>query len=109
MSSQNAFTPQGNTVTFTANVSAPTAVQALGLGLGPTQYIVQNTGTATVFLGYGSSTTLAAANAATVTTTGPSIPLLANTVQVFTLPPNQYFTGVASSAAVVYITPGEGA
>lgn len=108
MSTSNPFTPYGNTVTFTANVTAPTAVQAAASGLGPNQYLIQNSGNVTVFLGVGGSASAAANNAATVTTTGPSIPLLQSTVQVLTLPPNSYFTGVASGAAAVYITPGEG-
>lgn len=108
MSSANAFTPTGNTVTFTAAATAPAGVQASGNTLGPTQYLIQNAGLATVFLGYGSTNALAYANAVTITSTGNAIPILGSTVQVFTLMPNLFFTGVATSSSAVYITPGEG-
>lgn len=108
MSSSNPFTPVGNTVTFTAAATAPAGIQCVGNTLGPTQYLIQNAGLSTVFLGYGASNASAYASAATVTSTGNSVPLLASTVQVLTLPPNQFFTGVSSSSAAVYITPGEG-
>lgn len=108
MSSSNAFTPTGNTVTFTAAGTAPTPIQASGNTLGPTQYLVQNAGFVTVFLGYGANSSVATSNAATITTTGNSVPLVAGSVQVLTLQPNLFFTGVASSNTSVYITPGEG-
>lgn len=109
MSSANAFTPTGNTVAFTASTTAPASVQAVGNTLGPTQYLISNSGLATVFLGYGPSNAAAYANAVTITSTGNGIAILSGTVQVFTLQPNLFFTGVASSGSVVYITPGEGA
>lgn len=108
MSSSNAFTPTGNTVVFTAAATAPAGVQCVGNTLGPTQYLIQNAGSATVFLGYGLTNAAAYAGAVTVTSTGNAIPLLASTVQVLTLQPNMFFTGVASSSSAVYITPGEG-
>ena len=40
----NAFTKTGNTITFTANVAAPTPVQCLSTTLGGNQYRVINTG-----------------------------------------------------------------
>ncbi len=51
----NAFTKMGNTVTFTANTTAPSPVQAASTSLGGNQYRIINNGTVTVFLGYGSS------------------------------------------------------
>ena len=50
-----AFTPMGNTATFTANVSGsvPTPVQAVSTTLGGNQYRILNAGTNTVFLGIG--------------------------------------------------------
>ena len=103
------FTPSGNTVTFTAAVTAPTPVQAVSTTLGGNQYRILNAGSVVAFLGIG--TTAAAANtaAAVVTSSGTAIPLLAGTDEVITFAPNAYFTAVtASSSAVIYITPGDG-
>ena len=106
----NAFTPSGNTVTFTANVAAPTPVQCVSSTLGGNQYRIINAGTATVFLGYGSTSDSATDKAAIVTTTGNSIPLLAGTDEILSFVPNAYFTGITSSGtAVIYVTPGDGA
>ena len=105
----NAFNPQGNTVTFTANVAAPTAVQALSSGPQVNGYRILNTSTVTVFLGVGSTASGASNNAGTISTTGASVPLLPGTDEVLIFPPNSYFTGVTSSGtATIYITPGEG-
>lgn len=104
-----AFTPSGNTVTFTANVAAPTPVQCLSSTLGGNQYRVINSGSVTVFLGYGDTSGNATNRAAIVTTTGNSIPLLAGTDEILSFIPNAYFTGITSSGtAAVYITPGDG-
>ena len=104
-----AFTKLGNTVAFTANTAAPTPVQAVSTTLGGNQYRIINAGTVTVFLGYGSSASDASNNAAVVTTTGPSLPLLPGTDEILTFVPNAYFTGITSSgSAQVYISPGDG-
>lgn len=104
-----AFSKTGNTVTFTAAATAPTAVQAESTTLGGNQYRIINAGTVTVFLGYGTTATDAANNAVVVTGTGPAFPLLAGTDEILTFQPNAYFTGATSSGtAVVYITPGDG-
>jgi len=101
-----AFATMGNTVTFTAATTAPTAVQALSKTLGGNQYRIINNGTVTVFLGYATSASDAANNAANVAT---SLPLLPSTDEILTFVPNAYFTGQTSSGtAVVYITPGDG-
>jgi hypothetical protein len=76
--------------------------------LGGNQYRILNAGLVTVFLGVGSTSAFATDNAATVTSSGGSIPLLAGTDEIITFQPNAYFTGVSSSSAVVYITPGDG-
>lgn len=103
-----AFTPMGNTVTFTAAVSAPTAVQAASTTIGGTQYRVHNTGNVVVYMGFG-NTAAAAATMANVTVTGSTLSLMPNSVEVFTFNANQYFTGAtASGTAVVNITPGDG-
>ena len=109
MSVNAAFTKSGNTIAFIANTVAPTAVQAVSTTLGGNQYRIINSGSVTVFLGYGTSASDAGNNAAVVTTTGTSFPLLAGTDEILTFVPNAYFTGVTSSGnATVYITPGDG-
>lgn len=104
-----AFTKLGNTVAFVANTAAPTPVQAVSTTLGGNQYRIINAGSVTVFLGYGSTAAEANTNAAVVTTTGASLPLLAGTDEILTFVPNAYFTGVTSNGtAQVYITAGDG-
>lgn len=105
----SAFTKLGNTVAFTANVAAPTPVQAIAVGIGTTQYEVQNPGNVTVFLGYGISSGDASNNAVVVTTTSFGYPILPGTDKIITAPPNAYFTGItASGTATIFVTPGEG-
>ena len=109
--STNAFTPLGNTIAFIANVSGsvPNPVQAVSSTLGGNQYRIINSGTVTVFLGIGNTSSNASNNAIVVTTTGPSYPLLPGTDEILTFGPNWYFTGItASGTATVYITPGDG-
>lgn len=111
MSVSAAFTPTGNTVTFTAASSAPTPVQVpTSGGLGSNQYRILNTSNTTVaFLGVGNTSANATTNAVVVSTTGASIPLMPGTDEILTFPPNAYFTGItASGTAVIYITPGDG-
>jgi hypothetical protein len=104
-----AFTRTGNTVTFLAATTAPTAVQAVSTTLGGNQYRIINAGSVTVFLGYGSDGASANSNAAVITTTGTSIPLLPGTDEILSFVPNAYFTGItASSNATIYVTPGDG-
>ena len=104
-----AFTKTGNTVTFTASTSAPTAVQALSTTLGGNQYRIINAGTVTVFLGYGTSASDASNNATVITSSGLSFPLLAGTDEILTFQPNAFCTGITSSGnAAVYVTPGDG-
>ncbi len=50
-----AFATMGNTVTFTAASTAPSAVQAESKTLGGNQYRIINNGTVTVFLGYATT------------------------------------------------------
>ena len=105
----NAFTKTGNTVTFVANTSAPTPVQCLSTTLGGNQYRVINTGTITVFLGYGTTSAEATNNAVVVTNSQTSFPLLPSTDEILTFVPNAYFTGAtANGTAQIYITPGDG-
>ena len=104
-----AFTQLGNTVVFTASTSAPTPVQAVSKTLGGNQYRIINSGTVTVFLGYGATSSDASNNSAVVSTTGASMPILAGTDEILSFVPNAYFTGTTSSGtAAIYITPGDG-
>jgi hypothetical protein len=104
----NAFSKTGNTITFTANVTAPTPVQALSTTLGGNQYRIINSGTSIVFLGYGIDAASATANAVIVTSSQGSFPLLPGTDEILTFMPNAYFTGVSTGSSVIYITPGDG-
>lgn len=94
---------------FAADTVAPTPVQCLSSTLGGNQYRVINSGTVTVFLGYGNTAANATATAVVVSTTAPSFPLLPGTDEILTFVPNAYFTGITTSGnATVYITPGDG-
>ena len=104
----NAFTKTGNTVTFTAATSAPTAVQCTSTTLGGNQYRIINSGSVTVFLGYGIDAANATASAVQVTSSQSSFPLLGGTDEILTFVPNAYFTGTSTANAVIYITPGDG-
>jgi len=107
--STNAFTRTGNTVVFLAAVTAPTPVQCVSTTLGGNQYRIINSGTVTVFLGYGTASSDATNNSPVISSTGPAYPLLAGTDEILTFVPNAYFTGTtASGTASVYITPGDG-
>ena len=105
----NAFQKTGNTVVFLADTTAPTPVQALSTTLGGNQYRVINSGTVTVFMGYGANAAAASAAATVVTTSGEAIPILPGTDEILTFVPNAYFTGITiSGTANVYVTCGDG-
>ena len=107
--SLNAFTKMGNTVAFLAATTAPTPVQAVSTTLGGNQYRIINSGSVTVFLGYGTTASDASNNAVAVTTTGASFPLLPGTDEILTFVPNAYFTAITSTGtANIYVTPGDG-
>ena len=109
MGTAAAFTPTGNTVSFTANVAAPTPVQVVSTTLGGNQYRILNSGTVTVFLGFGRTSSDAANNATVVNTSNVAIPLLAGTDEILTFTPNVYVTGITSGGtATIYVTPGDG-
>ena len=104
----NAFTKTGNTITFTAAVTAPTPVQVTNTTVGGNQYRIINAGTTLVFLGYGVDASNATTNSANVTTTGNAFPLLAGTDEILTFVPNAFFTATSTANATIYITPGDG-
>ena len=109
-SSQIPFAPLGDTATFTAATTPPTAVQApvkvTETSVG--QFRIVNAGTVTVFLGTGATAAEAQANADSGTP-AKSIPLVAGAVEILRFPPASFFSGdTASDTAVIYITPGQG-
>ena len=112
--SQIAFNPQGMTVVVAATAVAPLGVQApvdQRFSAQETgQVRVVNAGTATVHLGVGPTAAAAKANAVAATAGNPAagIPLVAGAVEVLRFPIGSYFSGVASGATTVYLTPGEG-
>lgn len=113
MTETTSFIQNGATRAITAAVTPPTAVQILANftagSRSRNQFRVANAGNFTAFLGAGPTADIAATNAAVVSTTGNAIPLVAGAVEIFSFPPDWYFTlSTASDTSVVYITPGEG-
>lgn len=103
-----AFTPMGNTVTFTAAVTPPTPVRALATTIAGTQYRIHNQGNVVVYMGFGDNAA-AATTMANISVVGSTISLMPNSVEVFTFNANQYFTGAtASGTSVVTVIPGDG-
>jgi hypothetical protein len=112
--SQIAFTPLGNTIVVAAAASAPTGIQApVYAKFDPQnagQYRFINVGSTAVFLGTGPSAAEAAANAVAPVAGTPSeaIVLVPGAVEILRFNKDTYFSGLSSSAATVYITPGQG-
>lgn len=112
--SQIAFNPQGKTVVVAAAGTAPTGVQApVYEKFDPQaagQYRFVNAGTNTVFLGTGPTPALAQAAAVAPVAGTPSdaIVLLPGAVEIIRFNKDTFFSGLASGATTVYITPGQG-
>jgi hypothetical protein len=112
--SQIAFNPQGKTVVVAAAAVAPAGVQApvdQRFSAQETgQVRIVNASANTVHLGYGSTAAEAQANAvaAVAGNPAPSIPLVAGAVEILRFSAGLYFSGAASGASTVYMTPGEG-
>ncbi len=112
--SQIAFAPLGETIVVPAAATAPAGVQALvnarleGQAAG--QYRIVNTSVNTVFLGVGTTAASATANAVEPISGNPSpaIVLLAGAIEILRFTNTAYFSGLASGASTVYITPGQG-
>lgn len=101
MSDTVPFQPQGSTVNISAsNVSSNVALT--GAGNGGTVRVF-NAGTATIFLAFGTSSSVAA-------TTTAGIPIPSGMREVYTLPPTITHAAAitASSTATVYFTTGQG-
>ena len=110
--SQIAFNPQGETVVIPVDTVAPAGIQALVTQVQGQagQYRIVNAGTNTVFLGVGATAVAAQANAVAPVAGNPSsaIPLVPGAVEVIRFGEEVYFSGLASAATTVYITPGQG-
>lgn len=110
--SQIAFNPQGNTVVVAAAAVAPLGVQA-PVANGQTaagQFRIVNAGTNLVHLGVGPTAAAAQANAVAATAGNPAagIPLVPGAVEILRFGAEAFFSGLASAANTVYVTPGEG-
>jgi len=112
--SQIAFNPQGKTIVVPAAATAPAGVQApVFAKFDPQaagQYRIINAGTVTVFLGAGVSAADATAKAVAPVAGTPSsaIVLLPGAVEILRFNNDTWFSGLASDATTVYITPGQG-
>ena len=112
--SQIAFTPLGETVALAAAAVAPAGIQApVFAKFDPQnagQYRFVNAGLVTVFLGTGPTAALAQAAAVAPVAGTPSdaIVLVPGAVEILRFNIDTYFSGLASSATTVYITPGQG-
>jgi hypothetical protein len=112
--SQIAFNPLGKTVVVPAAGTASAAVQAPVLPKynpqNTGQYRFINNGITTVFLGTGPTAALAQAAAVAPIAGTPSdaIVLVPGAVEILRFNIDTYFSGLSSSAATVYITPGQG-
>ena len=108
-----AFSTTGKTVKITAATVAPSAVQVPSTTLGGNQYRVINDGAVTAFLSYAADAATADSNCVIPSGSGANsknvLPLLAGTDEILSFVPNAYFTAItSSSAAALYITPGDG-
>ena len=112
--SQIAFTPLGKTVVVAAAGTAPTGVQApVAEKFNPQnagQYRFVNAGSNTVFLGTGPTAALAQSAAVAPTAGSPTaaIVLLPGAIEILRFNIDTFFSGLASGATTVYVTPGQG-
>ena len=74
------------------------------------QVRIVNAGANIAHVGVGASASEAAANAVAATAGSPAsgIPILPGTEKIVRVPLGSYFSGVATIATTLYITPGEG-
>jgi hypothetical protein len=112
--SQIAFSPLGETIVVAAAGTAPAGIQAPVLTKFDPQNVGQyrfvNAGTNTVFIGTGPTAALAQAAAVAPVAGTPSdaIVLLPGAVEILRFNKDTFFSGLASGATTVYITPGQG-
>ncbi len=106
-----AWTPQGPLLSFTADTTAPTAVQTVSVSQVQSQQVKFDNTDATddVTIGWGNSSAEAIANAAAAADCNKCFYLMRSTVQVMTLPAGSYVTGkTASGTSVVKVQSGIG-
>jgi hypothetical protein len=105
-----AFQPKGALLSFTADATAPTSVQALSLASEQAQQFMLTNISASVdvVVGWGSSDVAAKLNAAAGTTVQKCYYLMHGTQVVITAGANSYFTGIGASSAVVKVQAGIG-
>jgi hypothetical protein len=112
--SQIAFNPIGKTVALPAATVAPTGIQApVYEKFNPQstgQYRFVNASAFTVFIGTGPTAALAqtASVAPVAGTPSDAIVLLPGAIEILRFNIDTFFSGLSSSAATVYITPGQG-
>jgi len=107
------FQPLGAThlIEADAGVPAPVQINVYETTTGAGQYRIVNTSlTEIVFLGVGATPAQAIARAAAIVAGTPSdtIVLMPGQTEILRFANNAFFTGFATSAADVYITPGQG-
>jgi len=109
------FKPLGKTIKVAGAGTAPTGIAAPteNAGSGAEQYRAHNAGLVTAHIAVGQTAALAQTNAVIPTGGGAnsknSFPLPAGAVEVFTLPPDSFFSAITpSSTADIFITPGRG-
>jgi hypothetical protein len=105
-----AFQPKGPLLSFTADSTAPTSVQAVALGGEQAQqYVLTNTSSSVdVVVGFGPSDVAAKLNAVAGTTVMNCYYLVHGTQLVLTAGSGSYFTGISASSAVVKVQAGIG-
>ena len=112
--SQISFTPLGETLAVAAAAIAPAGLQApVYTKFDPQnagQYRFVNSGSVAVFLGAGNSAAEATANAVAPIAGNPSpaVVLLPGAIEILRFNKDTYFSGLASGATTVYVTPGQG-
>ena len=112
--SQIAFTPLGKTIVVAAAGTAPTGVEApVFEKFNPQnagQYRFVNAGSNTVFLGTGPTAALAQAAAVAPVAGTPSdaIVLVPGAVEILRFNKDTFFSGLASGATTISVTPGLG-
>ena len=112
-SSQIAFNPTGKTSVVAAAAVAPPGVQVPSSSKDQRpagQYRVVNAGTNVVFLGVGATAAEAQTNSVAPVAGTPSsaIVLLPGAIEILSFGDEAFFSGLASGATTVYITPGKG-
>lgn len=101
----------GLVVGASADSTAPLGVQVVSeSGHKSGQVRIVNTGNVTVHLGVGPTAAAAQANAVAATAGNPAagIPMVAGAVEILRFQADAFFSGLASEATTVYITPGTG-